>query len=109
MSISIRGDTSASASGSNDGWLGLTQEPCNGLTVRFEPKFSSELENPSGTNRWQADAPVSAINLCMAVFGCRPETGIINFFFDSDWVLFSCQTLISCILIYFVSMKPSLC
>ncbi|KAE8732331.1 hypothetical protein F3Y22_tig00002237pilonHSYRG01790 [Hibiscus syriacus] len=67
--IGGRGDGDAGSSGNNDGWLGLTHEPNNGLAVGLEPEFPSELEDPSGTNRWQPDASVSAVDLCMAVFG----------------------------------------
>lgn len=64
-----RGRDSSGASGGDDGWLGLTEEPLDGLAFRAVTELASELEYSGGAERRQADATTATVNLGGAVLG----------------------------------------
>uniref|UniRef100_A0A2P2K368 Uncharacterized protein n=2 Tax=Rhizophora mucronata TaxID=61149 RepID=A0A2P2K368_RHIMU len=78
--IRVGGGRSPGAGGSDNGRLGLTEEPLNGLTVGLVAELPGQLEDTCGAYDGHADSPSAAVNLAVAVFrrgllDCKSSVG----------------------------------
>lgn len=57
--------------GSYDGGLGLSEEPLNGLTVRFVTELTSQLKDTCSANDGHTDSPTATVYFAVTVLGGR--------------------------------------
>ena len=57
--------------GGDDGRLGVTEEPLDGLAVGAVAELARELEDPRGAHRRHSHAPPSAVDFGVPVAGGR--------------------------------------
>lgn len=57
------------AGGGNDGGLGLTEEPLDGLAIGLVSELTCELEHTCGADDRHPDASASSVDLAVPVLG----------------------------------------